>query len=532
MAVFSDSLFSRAVGAFLVICLGFFVWSFSNNIPPETGAVAFFSDILGNTGKDTVVVIHDTPYLIRNGDVVEPADSPITERRRAEILGLAYGLEYAAHAAPLRLEGSELRALPHLLDQLADASERLSTLQTTEAARKRVRNDLYPIEFLRTLEKLEIARRTFIRSRSDQTGAVYFDLLTRTLRQAIQAQERFAKAFEAAAGPYKKAVPGGFLTKQKTISTLREIGTFYQDLVHETADMKECLYGKASACAPLPSPIPVEKFLQQKDEVSMRRVVSLFTKAYATLEQGAPLTVVALRESACVDGDNTSKYVLAIPRGQGDLTTYWYVGDFFFQPLTASSTGRTLSWFKESGVSYLMTNPLTFYNCPQVGADIARVKSIIQMEEYLSSSKRTGDYSVLYEHEVLDTLSAELVEAIRTQRIEQINTIRALTETYQSYTTGFEDVIYDVVAGLNAILSMHTQGIEVDTDEEFLFETHSGYYSLLLTYTLTTKNKSLPLEEDPSDVYRNNFVTFSSLTNRVPIEKLMQDISVFLKVHR
>lgn len=434
---------------------------------------------------------------------------------------LMYARELAERSAVLSLEGTDLSLLKDAINRLESAEEALVHLQSTNRASRAVAFALYPISYLRQLAHLEETRRAFVHSGGQEDYRAYSAARKQALKEAERSLNRFERGYrDFAGGSYDPTVTlGGKLTKEHTLLVLSSIRSGYEEVRLSIDNEKVCLSGNLSKC-PTPEEITFETVPRaEKQEEYLELTLPLYEEG---LGFGPRHKIFALTEAVCLR-DITPVFIFS-PRFPSDgFIPYLYVGDLFFNPLKDTGRGQVLQWFKDNGVEHLIYNPLTFYTCPDVGADISRTEALSDIAAATGSTDASA--RTLYESDIIDSL-------VRSPDSSSSSDRAGLYRGYRDGSAGFEQVVGDVAHGLESLLSMHLKGIPVDTSAEFLFSTHSGYYSLFLAHNKTARSSSpSPYVADTEGMFFKRFLRYSDAPAATDQKSLIHDVSVFIRAH-
>jgi hypothetical protein len=421
----------------------------------------------------------------------------------------------------LSLEGTDLSLLKEAVDRLESAGKELASMQSTRRAGRAVAFALYPVSYLRALGRLEESRRAFVGTGEADDYRAYRVARKEALDEGMRSLNRFERGYrDFAGGSYDPTVTlGGKLSRERTLFVLSSIRSGYEEVRLVIAKEKECLSGTLSACPPpeessFEKPLPTEK----KEEV-LERTLPLYKES---LGFGPRYKIFALTEAACLY--NSTPAFIFSPRFPSDgFIPYFYVGDLFFNPLDDAPRGPVLQWFKNNGVENLIYNPLTFYTCPDVGIDISRTEALSDIA--WATGAMDASARVLYESDIINSLVGSLDSPSSAESMR-------LYRGYRDGSAGFEQVVGDVARGLESLLSMRAKNIPVDSSAEFLFSTHSGYYSLFLAHNKTARSSSpSPYVSDTGGVFSKQFLRYSDSPATASVKSLMHDVSVFIQAH-
>lgn len=489
-------------------------------------AAAFFSEEL--RGASSTVIVDARSYRVEDGSVRSADGGALRSGDAHNALRVAYARLLAMRSSILNLEGTDPDLLSVSISRLERARDALAGFQKSERAAYAVSTALYPIEFLRALERTERLRQAFIASGRDSAWRAYAEARLEAIREGTRAAERFSRVIEESRYEVPTvATLSGKITRASVEESLAAIMRGFAN-AQEAADAEgACLDGAVSRCTPSTAPTPAAFETGSKDERLFREVLALYEQAF--LGESSPAQrIVGLNNSSCLGGLQGTDYLIPQSAGTDFIFSYIYTGDIFIQPLKETVGGPVISWFIGERVRRLIYNPITFYTCPGSASDIARAKAVLLADRELGLTASREKNTVIYEGDALEALAraAEAADG------EEAQKLRALLWAHHNRTAGLEDVVYDVAHGLETIIAMREKAIPTEVGAEFLFTTHSGFYGLLLGHNRTARSGQPSFEEpDPARSFLRTFQQYTAIKDGIPPEELVQDIKVYFTAH-
>lgn len=474
-------------------------------------------------GVPESVTIDGIEYNIR-GTAVSLSGTPVSFLDRLQALRFAHMLRALERTSSFSLSGTDVELLSGAIHSLEATRDELAAAQTSEDARRRVSEQLFPMRFLRSLVELEENRRTSISTRSDEAYAKYRSSLDRTLAIARVDIAAFRQGYAIAVRPehQRTATGQGLVTSESTMTSLDRIEAGFERIERIERLRSLCAKGLVFVCErDIEVEAPAQVATSTDAESRMHDILSIFDEARVV--DLPDRIIVGLTDSECLKHIPGPDYVEVWQTDDGPYRAYAYVGDILLRTFDEMDTGPTLSWFAEQQLTYLSYNPLIFYTCPQSSIDIARARALAMIAETLYRRPPRP----VYEDRLLNELKSA-IERDDPRRRE----FEALLMMYRDRSAGLEDAVYDVVHGLKSSLAMHAKGVPTDLSESVLFATHSGYYTLFLAHNATAGAQNpVPYSIDSEDLFGKVFFRYSTTLPRANRAQVVHDLRFFFSAH-
>jgi hypothetical protein len=183
-------------------------------------ALSFFSTSLKESQVREDVTIAGQVYEVVEGEVHTASATTISEETQFEALTLAYAKTVLRRSPLLTLEGVDLDAFQEGVDNLESSAGALA-IRMSEPTLTEV---LFPIQFLRILKEVELARRAFLTSGKEEDLFRYSSLLEQATLQGKEETLPLQALMEQIIPDNSfYAFPAGTLSKSNLINALGSI---------------------------------------------------------------------------------------------------------------------------------------------------------------------------------------------------------------------------------------------------------------------------------------------------------------------
>ncbi len=470
------------LSAALLLCLILTIVSASG--AQARKAVPFFSSALSKETARAKVAIQASEYEVRGGDAFL-GGKRVEGYLRFRALSLAYEQLLAKRSPIFGISGTDTSRLRKSTGDLAHARDEYARAQTNKEDAAAVREALYPIAFLEKVADLEDARRAFVASGSEQDARAYRSLLRETAAEGLESARALRSAVTERAGEKSFVFLGigGAISKDSLLASLDALVLRFETIEREIGDRAQCLRGAIERCR------ENDVALSVPNESSREPARSFAHVPFASWTTGTVPAFVLLDESACVRTER-APYVFAFLSGSvASRAPFVFRGNIFYAP-TADSEGETMKYLRETlGMKYSIVNPLEFYLCPEIGADLGVAAAVQAAADF--ASEHAG-YATPSRGRLLagpgsqETLARSyLRDAAQEVRGENDGSILADFEELLNLwkeRAAKTDMLVSWIAEVNLQdIRLASQGVPYDLDARTLFLTRTAFPSLFLT---------------------------------------------------
>ncbi len=508
---------------FCLLLLGYLV--FVAHQPPE----AFFAHALLESRASSTVVVAGTSYQVVNGVLQDPG--PSDQARQVKVLALAYALETAKKRPLFGLGGESPALLAQGASELDEVKTKLAAVQKTAQAKAEV-EVLYPTSYLKTLATAEEARQRFLTSHTDLDYAAYARALELAALQGTKDAAALESALKAEVGTSssKLMFAGGALSTQELLDGMKKTLNAFDTLQQALAARRECVSGKISSCTPadvkpILSPHSTTPRAATTTLALARQIQSIVIEAYGLTPNRPKL--VALGNSACV-GVVPGPYLFStFSNGQ-----VLFVGDLFF--VGNASQGELGEYSsKRYGLTHFLSNPITFYECPDLLHDLNSIRATSAVADFAKS------------HPLLDTsVRGQLLGEVQYESDARayLNDLLSTPALFDPLSPSDKQTLYDlaytfaggrgslhqVVRQITDIQTSHlggaVQGVPFNLDARTLVLLSSSFASLL-----SVEQPIIIMHTDAStnETYLSRYGRYSTLRESVPRDSIVKDLKSF-----
>lgn len=437
----------------------------------------YYATALRNNGVHTTIRVGNTIYQIEGGKISENGTF-VSGAAAYPALRAAY-VQFLAERLPiLGLPGVSPDSLDAAIAKLASARDALASIQASSTNAEYIRT-LYPIGFLSALSSLERARLTLIQNGSDKNATAYEAALCTTANAARKDLSSFNAALTyaqfATSRPLYKAA-------QEESARVGEVSDAIERRVH-------CLNNNTAADITLiPLTLGATSTASSTALGSAASIAPLVTEAYFA---SSTTRLVSLASSQCLAALPQPYYFLVNTGADAQNTLlFYYVGDLYFEPaLPAASTSINAYVAHTYGASYLPLSPTKAALCPSVGADYARMRSVLAIAAFaeahpdLAPELRAplvskGALSETDAQAYLNTLLVQEAAAPDQYRSELYD----LALQYMYRTTGLDAIVAQLADTINTRIAAKKSGLYSDLSLATVLSNYSAFDTLFLTY--------------------------------------------------
>lgn len=537
-------------GALLAIFFVFFVSAAEKAAEQRAAHSAVYAEYLRAGNVREHVSVRGIAYEVVLGEVLG-TDGSVRPGDVFAARTLAYAKSATRRSPLFALPGVEPDALLNATDLLERAAEGVAKRQKTRKAAGAVRQDLYPLSFLRAAARTERARLDFLASGSEDDLRRYESTLSSALAAYRSDLARFTRSFEAFVpadiGSY---ATDAYLVSRKNILNAADIfSSRVQTLEKEAHERTRCFAGNVRFCKPDGVFLPDVQAAEPTQAGGFEHAQS--SRALLA-DSGMPLLsgrLVVLSESACVEKRPGVGFFFVHERVRVAGITYeppFFVGDAVFMDNERVGDMPFYAYFAEHGVRYIPIRSVAYYACPVADADIAAVRTTERAAEFAQShplsaydpllsvlERRLESENLLREEDALTYLHAGRTLAQRGALETDVE--YALTDILLEHSTGsggLYNAVLDIASGEATEVSIADKGVGTDFDALYRFYLRSGFASLFGSSVLSGRDRAglfarsvLAPEEEP-------FAYYSDLANsREAAAALAHDIAFYVQVH-
>lgn len=403
---------------------------------------------------------------------------------------LAYAAELARRVPFFGIGSTDTTALEAAASELDDVSAYAAEFQESRAARRAVRDALYPTRLLRALVRAEESRRAFVSAPSPQLARTYRKRLGELLYAYRSDVRAFAHAYDSIVEDgFEYRVIGGVVRKENTLEAAAHLERSIENLRTELFGRDACVRGDTARCDKNALLFPTPDTASTRDVRTLPERVRRNWNALAEasgLENTPP--VVALRASACLPGNTGLQYFAVHERAaEADYPTgVRYLNEWYFYALDGSpaADGSVLEFLRDHGVSWVPYLPTSFYKCPGLGRDHAAVLGAWKADALLraqNAAYAAQNRDVVMGEDVENALRQFLLTAAfqELSRAEQNVFVNGLL-AMRNDSAGFEYLVEQVAFVGYREKHARDAGVPIEWSARRLFSLQSGFPSLFL----------------------------------------------------
>lgn len=531
----------RIVLIIVVICAAWFVLA----VHAQYEARAFFSQQLASIRGSETVSVRGKTYSIQNGAILKPGSSPEDLSNALPALRVAYAQELARRAPLLGLAGTDPETLSANIDSLQSAVNELASWQASTSSAELLQA-LYPLAFLSRLATLEEYRQAFLASGSDVNEEKYEAALDDAIQAGTGDSESFQRAYDAAtAGSAGGDIStfGGTITVDSASSSIEAIRSRFDELQILYDKQTACLRGVISECdarelqIAVPATIPPIGNGTTDNAAAIVRSVTLaaFSPSYAFGHDE-----VVLASSTCAGMLPPPYYVLAASSENAtDVSPIRFLNDLFFTP-TAQVNGPVPAYMREvHGISLAISNPMEFYQCPQLGSDLGEIRAITATADFAQAhpsiavaqrDRFLAQSGVLREDDALQYLQAALAQTENQDPSGAYADMIPILLMFDERSAGLDTLVGMIASIDDTDAHMKMNGVPFDVTSSTLFLTHSAFPSLFLSQNPAAGDSPVVLTESNTNNFEkllSNYVTYFSIRASVPEQTIVQNMRAF-----
>lgn len=493
-------------------------------------------------------------YIVTSEDVTTTYGTSVRAPYRWFLVSLAAAAIRAKKEPILGLTGTDPGNLEHAVQALATLQDSLIAHQVTSYDRALV-HQLFPTAFLASLVRTEEARRTFVAEPSLDTFGTYNRLLRKSLAQYQSSLLRFNHAFIATVppSPRKFAASSVLLSYDTLVRT-------QHNLAHRAATLSTIVRADwwctwTLLCIPpalsLQVPeTPIQHAISIKERERFDLVRSIYASAHGEA-RGASLRtqIFALSESLCVPpaGDRPPYFIATkdsgVPSSLSSIRSIsvLYGGNMrFIDATTKEENIPFASHVYGQDIAYIPVSEVTYYECPFVGVDQARVHVLASLSDYV----RHSPFSLVTANAVAAETFRRIEKKWSENTIQEADAVTYLTtalayqhtlppqtreaadlfwDAYRHRSNNLEDIIGDMVMVTERMMHWADQNnVPFDLTPPNLFMLRSGFTNLYLGHHAQMEG-AIESTPRPGNL-REPFVYLSTITpNIISIEKLTKD---------
>lgn len=546
-------------GIAVIIVLPVCVWCSRGLHADVRPQIDFFSAALKKHSAVEQVWVHDKLFTVIDGNVTSGGNA-VSPRDTFDALRLTYAVTMARRQPLFVIPEVNPYDLDKTTDELAATRERLASIQQNWSDARSVRNDLYPIDFLRALAARERARLQFIASGSDTDELAY----ARSRNDVVKTYIHDLDAFEDS---FKRIVPQNAATYQvfegavTHDSILASIARMRAGFAENNALLEKrdrCIAGEISFCNPeaeLNVPLPSIATSSTRivspliaDEISSALDAATGKSGYLEGQK------IELTNSVCLKQMNIDPVFTLVERDQSARTELGpeFVGDAMFIPSARYPSIPYYKFYGDKQVRYVYFPIFETYKCPELVTDISGVihsslvrqaSLSIQFSRYANGSRdnelRKGEHNLatllrIRQSDALTYVRDVILSQGLQRRVPRDDMNRAydLALAANNATAGLTQFIRRTLKDEAANLGLLQEGVPVEMDAEYLFYVRSGYFSLFQATNPSVSGMQTPPVDPTQESNEAPFLLYSDLRETVSKTELARDIGVFFQLHK
>jgi len=200
--------------------------------------------------------------------------------------------------------------------------------------------------------------------------------------------------------------------------------------------------------------------------------------------------LVSLESSQCLGALPQPYTFLVNTSDNQNSPLFYYVSDLYFEPASATASSSLSTYIARTfGASYVPYSPTKVALCPSVGADYARMRSILAIAAFaeahpdLAAELRAplvtkGGLSETDARSYLEALLAQEARAPDQNRSEVYN----LALQYIYRTAGLDAIVAQLADTISTRIAAKKSGIYSDLSLTSILKSYNAYNTLFLTY--------------------------------------------------
>lgn len=484
------------------------------------------------------VMVAGTPYSVRSGAV--SGSGAVSAQQAYAARKTMYALALADRSPLLGLAGVDPDALASSTTALSNLRRQLISFQRTQEKAELVEG-LYPIGFLRALADAEKARHAFIASGSDTDRAAYTLAVGNAAQEGLTDIRAFQKGLDQVIGTTTVRIgsAAGTETDASLRATVITILNRMNEVLGELQVREQCIQGLSRACdrdlrADSPPSVPAPS--DQNRAALAQRVLAIYRDAVAPLPNED--RTITLSESTCF-GATPGPYPFQwlAPAHQG-VAPFRFIGDIFLAP-TANATDEMLSYFRTTrGMSYSPLNPFSYYTCPAIGDDLARLLTVRSIESFAIAHPEIDVplRSTVVGLNVSESDAYAYLAQAQESRALTAPSRRALEELIlmaNERTAGLDTVVGSIARTMSKDISDSNGGIPIEffRNVRELYIAESAFPTLYLAQSPAAGSERMSLyniNAQDQAAFERRFIPYSKLESSVSRAVIVHDIGSFV----
>jgi hypothetical protein len=534
-------------------------------------SVDYFRTALAEAHTDESVIISGQTYRVTDGLIIG-TDVRAYSAMEFRVLSLAYRKILTERNPLFALPGVDPVSFSTTITALRDSRDAFTKDQAHARDSNLVQRALYPISFLSAANELEAARLAFIQSGSSEDARTYERDQVRTAAAYTSNLAQFGEAFRilvpAGSGSY---ATGNVIVGRDDILHAINILMRGARVVEWNAFKRGlCVRGITFVCdrADIAMPFVAASItppLSSQQSELLARVRGQY-ELVRTETGRKPLdprvSPVQLSASVCIKERPGAGPVFTIGSFAQetdtvselrDISRGIYVGDIIFVRTTANARLPFYNYFEEHGIPYVWTDPMTYYECPQLQRDESIIFSTANIvaftkRERLSTYASGSDAivlsgierrfaatgSILSEadaRQYLDIARTLILEDKVPQYIKKIYTTLALP--LSDGTAGLDESIHMVAFIDTSNRHVAQRGINFDSSARNLFFVRNAFALLFMENnpSMTGEHENLfPLNDLPATA--QPYVYYSDMPDTSEAQdEVFRDMEFYHRMH-
>ncbi len=468
----------------------------------------------------------------------------------ANELRVLYWSTIAAHNPSLALPGTNIARLRASIDELSRSLQELKNVATD--ANVDTLNSLYPLNFLNSLERLELTRRELI---AEPTSA-HVRAYRKAVRNAIRAYEvdldHFIRDFKTAVpeNDMEFLVTEGVVTRERTLDALRLLRARAPEMRARLRDQELCSWGLTPVCNLAWIGFPSLESTSSRENI--KPLSSEVIENTRTLLQSMVIpghyvdtTVIGLNESACVS--DPQRRFFSITYSDSSTSTSHYtnasvIADARLVRLSEQKSTPLLTYYHDVlNINFIPASETNHYQCLSYAKDLGRVYAannarLLALENPLSAHTinntvmtRLRDFEhtlsgqTVHERDIHDYLQFASLQKESFDADTRL-LIADLILQFSYASSGFETALMKITQVSDEHVRHHALGLPTTTilEPRFLFQVRSGYTALFLGSNISAGHYTPPSPE-PTEKYEQPFELLSSVLNERSFSDLLEE---------
>lgn len=471
-------------------------------------------------------------------DALRSAGIAVPNNASLSSLELLYAQAMAERSPLFGIVGTDPTTLASAVSALATTTQNLVASQPNAQDAKLVQA-LYPINFLGSLAVTEAARQAFVADDSSANERAYDVALHATATAGSIDSKAFYAALQTEIGTstFLLGTTNYPISAALMLQSASDIVARMSVLSEKLNTRDGCVAGNIAACdisdIALPQVVPASLLPSSAPLPQLSSdVMSILVAAWQP-NLFANSQIVRLDSSLCLSAFPAPYYLVLRESDADPRARYVYVGDLFFTKLPAVFS-KDIPFTQVYGITYLLDDPLEFYQCPEVEADISNIYAVVSTAHFAQTHLELApaDAAMLSKQVIDEGYARQYISQALQQATGSSTEQNALISLALEFNEENADLstVVDEIAVLDQFnIDEEKQGmLQTETNITTLFFEHTGFLSLFLASNPSALPAiaSIRVPEGPAALsgYLTSNAFYSTLRTKVPEGQIIHDV--------